>query len=219
MLGPLETLAAAHDVMSVARMATYLRGRWKIRYLRNVWGFRNGDPVVVVCSELDDAPIRQFVEPREFIYCLKYGDLDAYVEVLLNLARLFPKARTRVMSAGELNATQVDLRAHLVVIGGPDYNPVAARVLEWDKTRFEYLSPDMQKASPVHPDEIVLYDKFARKEYCHTDKDHDYGYFERFPNPHNSKRQVVVIGGCHTIGVTGAAKAFSAAWSFGARQN
>ena len=178
-----------------------------------MWGFRNGDSVVVVCSELDDPAARQFVEPREFIYSLKYGDLDAYVEVLLTLARLFPAVRTKVMSAGELNAARVDLGAHLVVIGGPDYNPVAARVLEWDRTQFEYRSPDMPTASENHPNEIVLHDKIADVEYCYVRDDQDYGYFERFPNPHNPKRQVVVIGGCHTIGVAGAAKAFSAAES------
>ena len=112
--------------------------------------------MVVVCSELDDPPSRQFVEPREFIYSLKYGDLDAYVEVLLTLARLFPAVRVKVMSAGELNAARVDLGTHVVVIGGPDYNSVAARVLEWDKTQFEYRSPDMAEASCDHPREIVL---------------------------------------------------------------
>ena len=212
MAGPLEILDTADKVVAVARLANYARRWWKIRCLRQVWGFRDGDPVVVVCSELDDPQNRQFVEPREFIYCLKYGDLDAYVEVLLTLARLFPKTRARVISAGELNTTRIDLGAHLVVIGGPDYNPMAERVLSWDKTQFEYRSVDMPEKSQQYPDEIVLHDKIEDKEYCHTDNDHDYGYFERFPNPNKPKRQVVVIGGCHTVGVTGSAKAFSAMW-------
>ena len=138
---------------------------------------------------------------------------EAPVEVLLTLARLFPKTRARVMSAGELDNTRVDLGAHLVVIGGPDYNPMAKRVLGWDRTQFEYRSVDMSEMSQEYPDEIVLHDKIGDKEYCHTDTNHDYGYFERFPNRNKSNRQVVVIGGCHTIGVTGSAKAFSAVWS------
>ena len=206
-------LDAADDVVFVVRLVAYARRWWRIKRLRKVWGFRDGDPVVVVCSELDDPNSLQFVEPREFIYCRKYGDLDAYVEVLLTLARLFPKTRARVVSAGELDTTRVDLGAHLVVIGGPDYNPMAERVLGWDSTQFEYRSVDMQKKSEQYPDEIVLHDKIGDKEYCHTDDEHDYGYFERFPNPNKPRHQVVVIGGCHTIGVTGSAKAFSAVWS------
>ena len=210
----IEVFAALEGVMSLAGAAQKfprLHRSWKTRHLRKVWGFRDRDSITVVCSELDDPPTRQLVEPREFIYSLKYGDLDAYVEVALTLARLFPAARVRGMSAGEFQAAPVDLAANLVVIGGPDYNPVAERVLKWDKTQFEYRSKDMDEASANYPDEIVLHDKKSDTEYCYVHGDRDYGYFERFPNRHNPKRQVVVIGGCHTIGVAGAAKAFSAA--------
>jgi hypothetical protein len=41
----------------------------------------------------------------------------------------------------------------------------------------------------------------------------DYGYFERIPNPQNPKSRVILLGGCHTIGVAGAVKAFSMAES------
>ena len=216
MIGVATIASVLEAIMSLAGAAQWLprlRRLWKTRHLRKVWGFRDGDSIIVVCSELEDPPTRQLVEPREFIYSLKYGDLDAYVEVALTLARLFPAARVRGMSAGEFQAAPVDLAVNLVVIGGPDYNPVAGRVLKWDKTQFEYRSKDMDEASTAHPEEIVLHDKMSDTEYCYVCDDRDYGYFERFPNPHNPKRQVVVIGGCHTIGVAGAAKAFSAAES------
>ena len=58
-----------------------LRNYWRTRHLRKVWGIKNGDQVIVVCSELDEPEARQQVEPREFIYSYKYGDLDAYIEV------------------------------------------------------------------------------------------------------------------------------------------
>ena len=208
-----SVLGGMRSLAGVAQGIALLRRSCRMRHLRKVWGFRNGDLVLVVCSELDDPPKRQFVEPREFIYSLKYGDLDAYVEVLLTLARLLPALRVKVMSVGELDAARIDLAANLVVIGGPDYNPVAERVLQWEKTQFEYRSRDMAEPSIDHPGEIVLHDKLSDTEYCYARDDRDYGYFERFPNPHNPKRQVVVIGGCHTIGVAGAAKAFSAAES------
>ena len=116
----IDVFAALEGVMSLAGAAQKfprLHRSWKTRHLRKVWGFRDRDSITVVCSELDDPPTRQLVEPREFIYSLKYGDLDAYVEVALTLARLFPAARVRGMSAGEFQAAPVDLAANLASAG------------------------------------------------------------------------------------------------------
>ncbi len=182
---------------------------WHTRHLRRVWGIKNGDRVVVVCSELDDAVNRQQVEPREFIYSLKYGDVDAYLEVLVTLLRLYPKLRLKIMSSGEAESTRLDLASHIVVIGGPDYNAMAERIMRWDQTQFSYRSPDTDTKPECEPEEIVLFDKAKKKEYCHKVDTHDYGYFERIPNRHDPSKHIVLIGGCHTIGVAGAAKAFS----------
>jgi len=190
-----------------------LKRLWRTRHLRRVWGIRNGDHVIVVCSELDEAETRQQVEDREFIYSLKYGDVDAYIEVLVTILRLYPSIKMQVLSAGEAQATRLDLSRHLIVIGGPDYNTLARRVLGWQRTQFEYRSPYVAEQSAQYPTEIVLYDNVLRTEHCHHNDMHDFGYFERIPNPHNSKSNVIILGGCHTIGVAGAAKAFSMAAS------
>ena len=179
------------------------------RHLQRVWGIKNGDQVIVVCSELDDPEKRQRVERREFIYSYKYGDLDAYVEVLVTLLRLYPAIKIRVMSAGETEQTPLDLARHLVVIGGPDYNPLAERILEGSNTQYDYKSPYVTERSKLYPEEIVLYDKRVNQEYCHKTEDKDFGYFERIINPHNPQSRITLIGGCHTIGVAGAVKAFS----------
>src|ERR1700720_1852205 len=111
---------------------------WKTRHLRKVWGIKNGDHVIIVCSELDEPEKRQNVEPRQFIYSLKYGDVDAYFEVIVTLLRLYPSIRLRVLSAGEAEKTRIDMAAHLILIGGPDYNPITARVLEKGITQYSY---------------------------------------------------------------------------------
>jgi len=201
--------AVALSLIEVLRGTSKLRHLWRTRHLRRVWGIKDGDQVVVVCSELDDPTTRQHVEPREFIYSLKYGDVDAYFEVLVTLLRLYPGVRLRVMSAGEAESTRLDLSRHLIVIGGPDYNTLAARVLGWKQTQFNYRSPHVPVQSTEHPEEIVLHDTVANLEYCHSTDERDYGYFERIQNPHNPKSLVILIGGCHTIGVAGAVKAFS----------
>lgn len=209
----IKAYALVVSLVGVALSTRKLWRSWRTRHLRKVWGIKNGDSVVVVCSELEEPEVRQRVEPREFIYSLKYGDVDAYFEVVITLLKLYPTLKLRIMSAGEAATTRLDLTRHLILIGGPDYNTLAERVLSWNVTQFDYRSPYVATQSSEHPEEIVLYDKLHDKEYCYDNDTRDYGYFERIINPHNPKSSIVLIGGCHTIGVTGAVKAFSMAVS------
>ena len=209
----INAFAAVLTLVSGVPYIRRLRSNWRTRHLRKVWGFKDGATVLVVCSELEDPEERQHVEPREFIYSLKYGDVDAYFETVTTLVRLYPKIKLRIMSAGEAETTRLDLARHLVVIGGPDYNTLAERVLSWNRTQFTYRSPYVEESSVQYPEEIVIYDKLHEREYCYQTDARDFGYFERIVNPHNPDSRVVLIGGCHTIGVTGAVKAFSMAGS------
>lgn len=110
---------------------------WRTRHLQKVWGIKDGDSVIVVCSELEDPKERQLAEPpREFIYSLKYGDVDAYFEVVATLLRLYPALKLRIMSAGEANAVRIDLASHLILIGGPDYNALTKEILNQGVTQF-----------------------------------------------------------------------------------
>ncbi|MBI5557034.1 MAG: hypothetical protein HY885_05305 [Deltaproteobacteria bacterium] len=186
---------------------------WKTRHLRKVWGIKNGQYVIVVCSELDDAFARQHIEPKEFIYNLKYGDVDAYFEVIITLLRLYPNIKLRVMSAGEVESTRIDLAQHLILIGGPDYNTLTERILKKNITRYDYRSPYVSIQSKKYPGEIVIYDKIIDVEYSEIEDEKDYGYLEKITNPNNPECQILLFGGCHTIGVTGAVKAFSMAES------
>jgi len=216
-LGELSNLVEAYALLvslvgaalSTPRLARF----WRTRHLRKVWGIKNGDRVVVVCSELDEPAQRQNVEEREFIYALKYGDVDAYFEVIATLLRLFPKIKLRALSSGEAEATPIDMGQHLILIGGPDYNAIAARILKRLITRLQYRSPYLPDKSREAPGEIVLYHVPEDREYFERTEEKDYGYFERLRNPNNPDKTITLIGGCHTIGVTGAVKAFSMAQS------
>src|SRR6202023_3170398 len=87
------------------------------------------------------------------------------------------------------------------------------RVLEWGDTQFTYRSPYVAARSTKYPDEIVIHDKLTHKEFCCEADTSDFGYLECIVNRHNPERGIIIFGGCHTIGVTGAVKAFSMAES------
>ncbi|MBI4683912.1 MAG: hypothetical protein HY755_01810 [Nitrospirae bacterium] len=209
----LVAAAVIFIIVEVISKAKKIARFWRTRHLRKVWGIKNRDYVIVVCSELDNPEERQNVEPREFIYNLKYGDVDAYFEVVITLLRLYPNIKLRVLSAGEAENTRIDLTRHLILIGGPDYNSITETILEKGITQFDYRSPYVKEKSTKNPEEIVVYDKLNDKEYCELTDKKDFGYFEKIRNPNNPEKQILLIGGCHTLGVTGAVKAFSMAES------
>lgn len=186
---------------------------YKTRHLRKVWGIKDGDYVIVVCSELEGPEERQYVIEDEFIYLLKYGDVDAYFEVVVTLLRLFPNIKLTVKSSGEVEQTRIDFDRHLILIGGPDFNKMTERIINKGITQYHYKGPDMEVQSEDYPEKIVLYDRLNEKDYCGKTAENDLGYFERINNPDNPEKRIILIGGCHTTGVFGAAKAFSMAES------
>lgn len=206
-----KVYALAVSIIGVLFSTKKLARMWSTRHLRKVWGIKNGEYVIVVCSELDDAHERQNLEPREFIYNLKYGDVDAYFEVIITLLRLYPNIKLRIMSAGEVENTRIDLAQHLVLIGGPDYNSLTEKILKKNITKYDYKSPFVAEKSEANPEEIVVWDKICQVEYCELEEEKDYGYIEKIINPNNPDSNILLFGGCHTIGVTGAVKAFSMA--------
>lgn len=181
---------------------------WNLRNIRKVLGIHIRDNVLIVCSELPDPIERQMVEPREYIYLMKYGDLDAWVEYLLSMAKMFPKSNIHISSSGEALQNTMDLEGHICLIGGPDYNKMTEDFINKGLTRLDYIEVD---------GEIAIRDKSTKKIYYHTTLDKDYGYIEKIANPYNPKKYVILFGGCHTVGVTSAVK-FISAYSNGKSQ-
>lgn len=201
-------LSLIGGIVTISQLIVWIiRGirRQKTKHLRKVWGIKDKEDVILVCSELDNPEVEQIVD-NEFIYNRKYGDLDAYFEVVYTLLKLFPSLKLRILSCGEAASIRMEYDKTIILIGGPDYNSITEAFLE--HTQFEYRSQDWTP-SKDNPDEIVLFHKVTQQEYCGSAAGRDFGYFERIQNPHNKKKNVIVIGGCHTIGVTGAIKAFS----------
>src|SRR5260221_749414 len=166
---------------------------WNTRNLRKIWGVKDKEHVIVICSELDEPVKRQNVEPREFIYNLKYGDVDAYFEVIVTLLRLYPRLKLRILSSGEAKTTTFDLAQNLILIGGPDYNEIALKIIDNHLTQIGYKSPYVREQSVINPNEIVIYHKDNDKEYCELDEMKDFGYFDRINNPYDPRKKVTLL--------------------------
>jgi hypothetical protein len=176
-------------------------------YFRSLWGFDESDTITVICSEVPDPVKRMYPEPMEFLYLNKYGDLDALLETVSTLRRLYPNASVEYYTANEILDPRTQYGRNLVIVGGPDYNPLAAT--------FSHLSPFKYRSGKDDHD-IRIKDRRDGKEYIprFTKKGglgqiKDYGFFLKRRNPDNPAKKIIMIGGPHTYGVYGAVKAFS----------
>ena len=180
----------------------------RYRLLTRFFSFSRTGRVIIVCSELEDPSGRQWVEETEFIYLMKYGDIDALFELSLMIREAYPNVKLEVMSAQEVLKSQIDFNADFIVIGGPDYNQFAARLIESGHTHIEYSIPDWDDESSSN-DQIKLSDKITNRDWSMDDsRSTDYGYIEVLNNPFHDGSRVFMFGGCHTVGVTGAARLF-----------
>lgn len=212
---------------------------WQTRYIRRIFGINDRDRILIVCSELPNPVERQMVDPpREFIYLMKYGDLDAWVECLLSMERMFPRVTLNISSSGEALQNPLDLEQHIFLIGGPDYNGLTDHFIQKKLTLFEYKTEkngeikiknrftdqlfwhekksatDMDEVSPGDTDSSPSVDidnpSLINVGPTVDRGDRDYGYIEKIRNPYNPKKFVIFFGGCHTTGVTSAVKFLSA---------
>ena len=205
----IKVYALILSIVTISKNSKKYLKLYETRHLRKVWGIKDKESVTVICSELDNPEERQNVEPQEFIYNLKYGDIDAYFEVIVTLLRLYPDLKLKILSAGEAEKVRFDMAQTIILIGGPDYNGIVEKVFEDCEPQFNYRSPHTSEKSKINPDEITIYNVKTDNEYFETNDFGDYGYFESIVNPNNPKKRIIIIGGCHTLGVTAAVKAFS----------
>lgn len=172
--------------------------------LKRIWsGGTSTRQITVVCPELPRSyrPKYAAKTSSEFVNLARFGDLDALVEVLTLLPKLFPNAEVKYVTSEEVQ--RPDKQGNLIVIGGPDFNTVAEELLEEEKFPFEYCTKDGKSSFRVAGTNLCLSLNTRKGRVCQ-----DYGLFARFPNPLNKRNTVVMIGGLQTFGVLGAAQAF-----------
>jgi hypothetical protein len=187
---------------AVAKFPRY----WRYRRIRRFLRLRRGRRTVVVCSELDEPEKRQWVEPSEFIYMLKYGDIDALFEIVTTIRTVYPEIRLEVLSAQEAAHGNIDYDCDIVVVGGPDYNVVAERIIEEGKGLVTYSYAQEEIALAKGEDPPIVLCAEGCEPWKGKNQNEDFGYIEVMENPFCHRGRLIMFGGCHTIGVTAAVR-------------
>ncbi|MFZ3475848.1 hypothetical protein ACODT3_41555 [Streptomyces sp. 4.24] len=159
-------------------------------------GITHASRVDVVCSQLPDhttTPTR----PSDPLYARysRFADLDSLFYVRIQLARAFPTAHIRDFHPGEYYDADADT---LIVIGAPHRNAKYAEFLPHLPCRFS-SPPDAGLAFPDHTD-TALSPRWTPEGELLA----DLSVITRLTLAQGTR--VILLGGCLTLGVLGAAK-------------
>jgi transcriptional regulator with XRE-family HTH domain len=179
--------------------------------------FPPGEGITIVCSALPShlraALGNASPDDPDYIESYKYADLDALIELLLNIRTLNATNPITVGTPGELSSD--DLNEHLIALGGVDFNAVTAAAL----TDLAHM-PVSQQERPTEEDTGAFSVRFPdgeRKqikpklhhEQGKTTLREDVAQFLRAPNPYNRFRTLTVFNGMYSRGSFGAVRALT----------
>jgi transcriptional regulator with XRE-family HTH domain len=178
--------------------------------------FSPGEAITIVCSELPDRLRQQlgYSEPQDpdYVESYKYADLDALIELLPHVRALNPRNPITIRIPREL--TSDDLTAHLIALGGVDFNEVTQAVL----TDLAYVPVrQLTRASDEDAggfdvgaaDGSIQFAPTLRREGGNTTLKEDVAHFLRAPNPYNRQRTMTFFNGMYSRGSYGVVRALT----------
>jgi transcriptional regulator with XRE-family HTH domain len=182
---------------------------------RGPWHFPGDAPVVIVCAELPnklrkDLPFAGEDDP-DHIEISRLTDLDALFELHGHIRAVNPDLQVEYRGANNLRRD--DSTAHLVLLGGVDWNNATRDVMRLTDV------PVTQHSDDDDPNRgcFKVTGEGQEKSFVPRFEDRgderilveDVGHFFRAPNPLNLERTVTVCNGMYSRGVFGAVRALT----------
>ncbi|HEX4705551.1 MAG TPA: helix-turn-helix transcriptional regulator [Pseudonocardiaceae bacterium] len=181
----------------------------------SLWHFPFDQDITIVCAPLppDIQTDMPYTDPNDpdYVRLNRYADVDALIEVYGYIRALNPHNNVKYRTSDELRPH--DYTAHLVLIGGVDWN---------DTTRDVFLRvqiPVSQSARKYDNDfgaftvreggDEVLYEPTLLSNGENHVLVEDIAHFYRGPNPYNQKRTVTFLNGLFSRGTLGAVRALT----------
>src|SRR5215813_7916393 len=181
-----------------------------------LYRFKPGEAITIVCAQLPQEMLQEmrYADPLDpdFIELYRYSDLDSLLELFGHLRASNPSSLVEFRAAHELRPDEYT--AHLVALGGVDWNRATSSVLdrlqlpvrqvgEWNTpggAYFEVTDEDDHKV--IHRPQL---DELAGREILRE----DVALFAWAVNPFNRKRFVTICNGMYGRGTLGAVRALT----------
>lgn len=179
------------------------------------WRFEDGNSILIVCAQLPEDMLKKmpYTDPLDpdHIAMYRYSDLDALFELHGHLRAANPTNEVYFRATGQLAPD--DYTAHLVSLGGVDWNKATSSVLDrlqlpvkqvanWDTPDGAYFEVDDDGRKTQHRPHLV---ESADREILLE----DVALFARAINPFNRKRFVTICNGMYGRGSYGAVRALT----------
>lgn len=178
--------------------------------------FRPGEAITVVSTRLPDDRRAVFgnadPDDADHIEAYRYADLDALIALLPAVSALNPASPVAVGTPEDVPFDK--LTAHLLVLGGVDWNPVtAALARHLDKVPVQQLERDTDDDVGGFVvgsgDDRAEHKPRVRTRGGKATLIEDVAHILRAPNPYNRQRTLTVFNGSYSRGTYGAVRALT----------
>jgi hypothetical protein len=184
------------------------------RALGGFWHFADGGPVRIVNGEVPEDQRNPDATPTHptltYGKLYSYSNLDALFELHGHIRAANPRSDVRVLKDRDIQPD--DLSAHLVVLGGIDWNPLTGRLQEDRRLSL----PLRQISTGEDPAKAYFEVASAEEAFVHrpelsADREllSDVGYFLRTPNPYNRRRTLTLCNGLFSLGTYGVVRSLT----------
>lgn len=178
------------------------------------WYFSDGRPITIVCSKLpmddlvnipDGNP--QFQDDPDHRKSYQYADLDALIELFGHVRAVNPASQVNIRVPAEVTAD--DLTAHIVLIGGVDWNQLTRDMLP-------HIDLPVTQVGRAEPDSVGYFAVGDRRFAPGTEPGSDpkrylsdVALFYRGANPNNAVRTLTICNGMFARGTYGVVRALT----------
>lgn len=174
------------------------------RALGGPWHFPDGMPVRIVCAEIPEGQRNPLATPTHPTLpsgeLYSFGAIDALFELHGHIRAANPRSNVEVRKTSAM--TEDDFTAHVVILGGVDWNKAARRISQLIPG-FPVRQVSDEK-DPRHAYfEISSSGETAKHGAVLSDDDEliwDVGLLVRAPNPANRKRTLTICCGMYSLG-------------------
>lgn len=175
-------------------------GSWQ-GSLRDFWQLTSHSRVDIVCSEIPEEERPEFADPhdRNYLRYAKFADLDSLIFTRTRLAQLDPDVVIRDFSPSEYFDSDTDT---CIVIGGPPWNAKYREFLPQLPFLFEPHELGEDDPLVIPQLDLILGPRWTQD----SELVEDLAVFTRLTLAQGTT--VILLGGCLTLGVLGAAKCF-----------
>jgi transcriptional regulator with XRE-family HTH domain len=176
----------------------------------SLWHFPVDQDVTIVCAPRPDAELRgaSYANPTDPDYerLSHYADLDALIELFGYICAVNPKNKVKYRKSNEMRAD--DYTAHLVLIGGVDWNEATRDMFRRVQIPVSQTTRDRVDKYGEFTVEQENEEKRSFKPKLVEDGEdrvlvEDVAHFYHGPNPYNRKRTVTFLNGMFSRGTHG----------------